>query len=207
MESIEGYPCADDKIFFVSKNIKSIEINKKLNPDKETIIIDFYNVYCSFVKFNKYKTFSRETVVNCLNILLERFKKFNIIIVSKIIFEIESEYIKNMTKQYSNVTYVLVEDKFLEKCCNRERDDYVCILIHKNLFSFKNKSSVIMTNDKLRNFDDIISNTKAMNLIIYNQGQESCKNYLNSFLLRKLNEKLKKSHTSSKINLCKFKFI
>lgn len=170
-----------NKILSIVKNKKKIILPKEISTEN-VIIIDFFNIYCNIIKFNKYKTFSRETFILCLNLVLEKFKDYKVLIISKNIFEIEQEYLINITKIYTNITYIVVEDTFLPKGYNRERDDFTCILLQHFLLNNNNQSSNIITNDRYKNFHSMLSNVKPFNLIYYSKGISSEVNIDNSLL-------------------------
>jgi len=181
-----------EKILYITKFIKDIKLQKAITTE-QTIIIDFYNVYCNFIKFNKYKTFSEKTITNCLNIIVKKLKDNPVILVSKNIFEYEEKCILELTKNNKNITYIIVEDKYLEKSNNRERDDYICILLQKKILLPDIKDPIIITNDKFRNLQTILSEVKSMNISIYNQGNNVANEIINSFSIKKFNEAIKKT--------------
>lgn len=132
----------------------------------DIIIVDFYNVYCYLVNFKKYNTFTKETwasTVKCLINSIPKDKK--VFMISKPIFEINDDDIMSITKN-SNINYIIVEDLCAVKSTNKERDDYVCILLH----SMFDSQAVIITNDNYDNYLNIIYNTKAFRLKTYTKG-------------------------------------
>lgn len=146
---------------------KDIILDKPIDINTP-VIIDFFNVYCSIIKFNKFKTFSRETFVLCLKLLLKKFKKHkNVIIVAKNIFEVEIDYIHYITIHNTNIKYIIVEDLHLPKGDNRERDDYVCLFFNK----IYNGECVIVTNDKYKNMKQLMDKTKELQIHSYYHGQ------------------------------------
>lgn len=159
------------KILSIVKNKNTILVDAPMEPDIP-VIIDFFNVYCSIIKFNKYKTFSRQTFVLCMKLILNKFKSHKeIIIVSKNIFEVELAYIKSITLNNRNVKYIIVEDLNLPKGENRERDDYVCLLSQYLLLQ-NDKKSVILTNDRYKNFKPLLENAKNLKIHTYIRGEE-----------------------------------
>ncbi len=159
------------KILSIVKKKKSLLIDAPIDINT-TVIIDYYNVYCNIIKFNKYKTFSRKTYILCMNLLLKKFKHYKeVIIISKNIFEIELDYIKHITSQNTNIKYIIVEDLNLPKGLNRERDDYVCLLTHYLLVE-NNKKSVIITNDQYKNYKQIVTNAKSLQINTYSKGEK-----------------------------------
>ncbi len=159
------------KILSIVKKKKSLLVDTPINTDM-TVIIDYYNVYCNIIKFNKYKTFSRKTYMLCMNLLLSKFKNYKeVIIVSKNIFEIELDYIKTLTLQNKNIKYLIVEDLNLPKGENRERDDYVCLLTQQLLLE-NNKKSVIITNDQYKNYKQLLTNAKSLQINTYIKGEK-----------------------------------
>lgn len=159
------------KILSIVKNKQTLLVDSPMEPDIP-VIIDFFNVYCSIIKFNKYKTFSRQTFVLCMKLLLNKFKSHKeVIIVSKNIFEVELAYIKSITYNNRNVKYIIVEDLNLPKGENRERDDYVCLLSQYLLLQ-NNKKSIILTNDRYKNFKPLLENAKNLKIHTYIKGEE-----------------------------------
>lgn len=171
------------------KNKKGISLEKDINTDT-TIIIDFFNIYCSIVKFNKYKTFTRESFVFCIKMLINKFKDYKVIIVSKNVFEIELEYIINLTILNKNITYIIVEDTHLPKGKNRERDDYVCFLLQSFLSCNKKQQSIIISNDRYKNYTSLISNAKTIKLNYYFKGNMSNVD-IDNILIKEYSKELK----------------
>lgn len=191
------------RILSICSKIKDIKLEFDIS-EQAIIILDFYNIYCSFVKFNKYKTFSKKTITICIDVIMKKIKNNDVILVSKNIFEIDTSYIKNITMKYSNIRYVLVEDKYPEKSFNRERDDYACILLQKNILSSSGKKCFIITNDRYKNYNDILNKVKPMNLKIFQNGKETYENYMDSVSIIKENQKFKKN---PQVITCKFNVI
>lgn len=167
------------------------------------IIIDFFNIYCNIVKFNKFKTFSKETFIICMDLILKRLKDYKILIISKNIFEVELNYIKNITYINKNITYIIVEDNYIPRSKNRERDDYVCILFQKYFLKIRNEKSYIISNDKYKNFNSLLDNIKPFNLQVINDGKSSIFE-LNVELIKKYNLNLKEN---TELNTCEFTLI
>ena len=144
---------------------REIIVKENISKD-EIVIIDFFNIYCNIVRFNRYKTFSKETFITCMNIILKRFVNHRVLIVSKNIFEVEKAYIDNITVKNPNVTYIIVHDSYFLKSLNRERDDYTCLLLQKYI----SQKSCIITNDKYKNYLGLISTIKPFKLDVINKG-------------------------------------
>lgn len=156
------------KILSIVKSTKKIILDDENISSDNIIIIDLYNIYCRIIKFNKYKTFSRKTFILCIKLILKKFKNNQIIIISKNIFEVELDYIKNLTNNNNNILYyIIVEDSYHTRSQNRERDDYVALLYH---LCFIKKNSFILTNDKYKNFNNLIDNIKPCKLHIYKKN-------------------------------------
>lgn len=194
----------EEKILEIVNTKSQISLNKEISKDK-VIIVDFFNIYCNIVKFNKYKTFSRETFIKCLDLILKKFKDYQVLIIAKNVFEIEIEYIKNITIINKNITYIIVEDTHYIKSINKNRDDYVCLLYHNFLFTDRKQQSIIITNDKHRDFKLILTNTKSIKLHIYKQGYVSTFD-LDKRVIRKYNTGIFKN-LENKINSCEFTLI
>jgi hypothetical protein len=134
---------------------------------QSTIIIDFYNCYCSMVKFCTFKTFSEETFLLCMDRIIKAVKGRDTYIVSKPIFEVDIEMIHRLIVKNPNIKYIIVDNEVETAGNNRERDDYTCFLIN---YLEKNQS-VIISNDKYSNFDDIVKNIKPFSItLITNTG-------------------------------------
>lgn len=147
----------------VISNKKRLKYSFSIGPQKE-IIIDFYNVYCNFINFDKYKQFTSKSFEKCLNITLKSAFNQNFFVVSKPIFEVDQKIIEKYTAIYKNLAYIIVEDNFPEKTFNRERDDFVCLMLN-----YLKKESFIITNDKFINYTTILENVKPFTLkTIYN---------------------------------------
>lgn len=139
--------------------------------DKCHVIVDFYNVYCNYINFKKNRQFSVSTFINCMEQILTATKGCNLLIISKQVFEVDVQIIKELTKIHKHITYVIVEDLFLPKSKNKERDDFTCILL-QNVFSMKHIPNTILTNDKFSNIDKIIKNIKPFRCVILKDGSE-----------------------------------
>jgi len=165
---------------------KYFNLNSKLE-NSGVYIIDFYNIYCNFVKFDKYKIFSKETFSTCINLLINYFdrKSDTCIIVSKNIYEVDIEDIKHALNGKSNVVYIIAEDKYTVHSKNKERDDYTCIMLYnllkkrgpdtyldhsKSLLLVNSNSEniSIITNDTYKNYRSLLKNVKPFNMKIIN---------------------------------------
>lgn len=134
---------------------------------QSTIIIDFYNCYCSMVKFCTFKTFSEETFLLCMDRIIKAVKGRDTYIVSKPIFEVDIEMIHRLIIKNPNIKYIIVDNDIESSGNNKERDDYTCFLINY----LEKKQSVIISNDKYSNFDDIVKNIKPFSItLITNTG-------------------------------------
>lgn len=129
-----------------------------VNPNKE-VIIDFYNIYCNFINFDKHKEFTRNSFEKCLDITMRSSFNQTFFVVSKPIFEVDQMIIEKYTMIYKNLVYIIVEDNFPEKTFNRERDDFVCLMLN----CIKNQSFII-TNDRFANYETILKNIKPFTI-------------------------------------------
>lgn len=146
-------------------------VEPKTSSDQKTFIIDFYNVYCSFVRFNKNGIFTSESIKLCLDKIFSYFgENDEIIIISKILFEFPEEEIIKCSRMYSNVTFVSVFDNHSIPSKNRERDDFMCLLIQCT-FNTHSRSNCIITNDKFSNYTSILSDIKPFSIRIICQGE------------------------------------
>lgn len=160
--------CNEKNILSTLKKNKSMYYRKPLNKPHHTII-DFYNVYCSLIKFNKYKTFSRVSWELTMNFIMKNNKSAMVYIVSKPIFEINDDDIQRMLKIHCGAfVYMIVEDLNTTKGLNRERDDFVCIYLQKTLQEY-GIDSVIVTNDRYLNYTDIIKDIKSLSIQVFNK--------------------------------------
>lgn len=150
----------------IVRKVKKIYYRKPLTG-KYNVIIDFYNIYCSMIKFNRYRTFSRRTWELVIKNILSCNKADKVFIVSKPIFEINNLDIYNMSNKYPRLNYIVVEDMNSIRSLNKERDDYICIFL-QYIFNKENINSIIVTNDKFSNYNKIINNIKHFNIRIYN---------------------------------------
>ena len=155
-------------------NRRGFFIDKQLNNNVQ-VIIDFYNVYCNFVKFNKYKVFSKFSVIKCLEHLIRKINLNKAIIVTKSIYEFPMCDFIEYTRKYKNITVMIVDDilessNIKDKCKNRERDDFICLYTQYILDS-NNYKNIIISNDKFSNFDCIISNIRPCILYILQHGR------------------------------------
>lgn len=132
--------------------------------NNDTIIVDFYNVYCNFVQFNLHKTFTMKSWIECFNILINKLSNCKkIIIISKEIYETDGHsVILNEIKKFPelDIEYIIISNKFKTPIINRERDDFY--IIYTYLTFVKNESVFIISNDQYRNFNEIINNIKPI---------------------------------------------
>lgn len=162
-----------------------------------TVIIDFYNCYCTLIKFCKFKTFSLETYQICMERIITAIAGRKTIIIAKNIFEVDLEIIRELTKRYKNITYIVVEDTCETKSINRERDDYVCLLYHLLL----PEKSLVISNDKYSNFYKLINSVKPFRITtIYNNETSSVE--INEASIKEYNKSLVHDH----VNRTGFKF-
>lgn len=175
------------RILKLVKSKKGIKLTGDVKNNK-ILIIDFFNIYCNVIKFNKYKTFSTETCLICIDFILECFRNYTIIIVSKDIFELDNSIIREYTRLNSNLIYIIVHDEYDVKSKNRERDDYICI-IYQALLKNDNKVSTIVTNDIFRNLDIMLSSIKPISIKRF-KGKEELDIFLDSDTLKYYNSLL-----------------
>lgn len=149
-----------DRILQLASSKKRIVVNGLYSKDT-MFIIDFYNIYCSMISFCKYKTFSLETYLICMDRILRLVKNRKTVIVSKNIFEVEPGVIKGLLLFYPNVSYFVVEDACEIKGLNRERDDYFCIAYQ----AASKQKTVIISNDKFSNFETLIKEVKPFSVV------------------------------------------
>ena len=144
-------------------------------------IIDFYNIYCNFVKFDKYKIFSKETFTICINLLIDYFNKDTdtCIIVSKNIYEVGIQDIQEALKGQTRFVYIIAEDncgwsgtssgtsslslQLASK--NKERDDYTCIMLY-NLLKHRGPDSYLDHSKNLLLVNSASDNANAGNATI-----------------------------------------
>jgi hypothetical protein len=169
-----------DNVIILNKFIK---LDKNIIIDSNTnILIDFYNVYCNYIKFNKYNTFTNTSFKTLLKHICEHFKNCkNVIIVSKEIYESEGEdYIIDTLKHFENITYYIIKDKDKKNSGkNRERDE-IYLLYKFFLYLNDSKKSFILSNDKFKNYNSIINNIKPIEILKIN-SQETNVIYIDSF--------------------------
>jgi DNA replication protein DnaC len=103
-----------------------------------------------------------------------------IIIVSKIIFEIDDNHVNQLTKEFPILTYIIVDDLVVSKI-NRERDDYACLLIQRTLTK-NNIKSCIVSNDRFRNIIEIFENIKPFRLRVFTHDDTKSVVYTQSML-------------------------
>lgn len=149
------------------KKVKKFYYRKPLNK-RYNVIIDFYNIYCSMIKFNKYRTFSKESWELVLCNILNSNKAEKVYIVSKPIFEINNFDIYNIVRKYPRLNYIVVEDQNPIRSLNKERDDFICIFL-QYIFNKDKINSIIVTNDTFSNYNKLINNIKSLNIRIYNK--------------------------------------
>lgn len=154
------------EILEVSMTRGPIIINYCIN--KDTVIVDFYNVYCNYIKFDTFKTFTLETFKKCLDNICKVIRNKNLIIVSKNIFEVPDDVILYFTRKYKHLSYFMVEDELMFKTQNRERDDFMCLVLNK-----KSTKSFIVSNDKFSNIKDIINNVKPFKITVFKKNDYS----------------------------------
>lgn len=150
----------ESEILELATSKKRIIVNGAF-PAKTVFIVDFYNCYCSMIRFCKFKTFSLETFLICMDRILALVKTRKTVIISKNIFEVKTSIIRELLLLHPNISYFIVEDACEIKSINRERDDYFCIAYQA---ACKEKS-VIITNDKFSNFDTLVKEVKPFKVI------------------------------------------
>lgn len=168
MEDVKEYI---NKHVILNKYLK-LENDVSLNS-KTNIIIDFYNVYCNYIKFNKYNTFTNESFRMLLKHICEYFVTCkNVVIVSKEIYESEgNDFISETLSGYPNVSYYIIKDKDKKNPGkNRERDDFY-LLYKFFLYSNDSKDTFIFSNDKFKNYNNIVNNIKPLEVIKINNEQ------------------------------------
>lgn len=184
------------------KKYSKIILKNNHNIKKDTIvIIDFYNVYCHLINFKKYRKFSIETWILTMKFILNTLGNRTIFLISKPIFEISDTNILEFTKDNLNINYIIVEDLHEIKSINKERDDYICILLQfifntnkMNKLSNTNKVSklntIIITNDHYNNYADIIKEIKEYNLRTYKGNTIFNTEMSNKNVIEYINKKL-----------------
>jgi len=139
------------------------------------LIVDFYNVYCRLIDFHaKYHPFSIDSFELCFTKIANLVATKTKIIVSKVIFEVPLARIQDLTRKFPNCIYIIVNDEYPCKGYNRERDDFVCIMLYffRNYFkSSEYRNPLIVSNDRLRNYDALIQHIKLFSLTIIQNGQ------------------------------------
>jgi len=154
----------EKKILDLVKTKGPLRISYCLN--KDTVIIDFYNVYCNYIKFDMYRTFTLDTFKSCLENICNTVRNKRLIVVSKNIFEVSDKTIVAFTKKFKNLTYIMVKDEIIFKTQNRERDDFMCLVLNKRF-----DKSFIISNDRFSNLKDIILNIKPFKLVLFKNGE------------------------------------
>ncbi len=185
-------------IYTLVKRKSEILLSGEIFPE-QIIIVDFFNIYCNIIKFNRYKTFSEETYKWCLHLILNKFKNNRVLIIAKDIFEVKKEYILDITNQNPNMTYIIVNDAYFLKSLNRERDDYTCILLQKYLLEFNCHDSYIVTNDKYKNYECLLKTVKPFEIIVI-KGGLTTNFYFDQKLINKYNKKLEEGSFVKTIN-------
>ena len=174
------------------KKIKKINFHFFVKPNS-FLIIDFYNIYCCIVKYNKHRLFSKESWELTIDIILKSTKAKHIFIISKPIFEVTDLHIQKMVSLYhGRFNYIIVDDLHFPRGLNKERDDYTCILLHY-LFNKMGCSPMIVTNDMYSNYSSIISDVKDFKLRVFNkkEGLGSKVTEIPMVLKSRLNVKIK----------------
>lgn len=133
---------------------------------RDTIIVDFYNLYCNLVNFEIYGTFTRKTFGICMSKLMGCFRSRNVIVVSKEIFEVPEEDINKLTAKHKNLIYITVSDDNRIRSQNKERDDFVCLMYNY----ISRDTSYIISNDKFANIAHILDNIKPFSMYIYREA-------------------------------------
>ncbi len=131
---------------------KKIKLCENISKDS-VILIDFWNMYCNYIKFSKYNVFTYKSYNKLLSNVCEYFKEYaDLVIVSKEIYESNGEnFIIEMANKYPNITYYMVKDKDnLNPGKNRERDDFY-LLYKYFMFKCTSKKAYIISNDKFKN--------------------------------------------------------
>lgn len=142
----------------ITAHKKCLKYSFSIDPSKE-LIVDFYNVYCNFINFDKYGKFTSKSFDKCLGITLKSAFNQEFYIVSKPIYEADQKTIELYSVLYKNLVYIIVQDDHIEKSQNRERDDFVCLMLN-----YLKPNSFVITNDKFVNFRSILENVKPFTL-------------------------------------------
>lgn len=135
---------------------------------RDTVIVDFYNVYCNLVNFEIYGIFTRKTFGICMSKLMSCFRTRSVIVVSKEIFEVPEDDIIKLTGKYPNLTYITVSDDNRIKSQNKERDDFTCLMYNY----ISRDTSCIISNDKFSNIAHILDNIKPFSLHVYSGSKQ-----------------------------------
>jgi len=147
-----------------------VNLNRKLHVKyivgKNTVIVDFYNIYCAYIKFNQYKLFTLESFEKCLHNICNYFKRTKLYIISKDIFEVPKDVIVRMTNQYKQLHFIIVDDNYIIKSQNRERDDFMCLWLNKD-----NPDSYIISNDRYANIKNIVASIKPFKMTHFYKGR------------------------------------
>jgi hypothetical protein len=172
-------------------------IYKNYIQNYEYVIIDFYNLYCSMINFKKNRHFTTESVLLCIERIMNTTKSNQqIILITKNIFEITNVDITKLTIKYKNLHYILVHDHKFFKSNNKERDDFTCILVYHLLYKKNDKletNTVIISNDKYSNYKDILTNVKPM-ILVYTKNGELANIPITSTLIKQHQEYIKDTY-------------
>jgi hypothetical protein len=186
-------------------NTRGNLIFEKNIKNDTVLIIDFYNVYCNLIKFNKYKIFTKDTIFLCMKKITDNVHKDQkVFIVSKDIFELSHENKIELCMLYKNITFVLVKDDHPRKSCNKERDDYACILF-QNIMKDNNVTNVIISNDKFDNYNELIKDIKPFTLTVYKNMNNECV-WSEHSILKEMLEENQKELKESKIKKLNFTY-
>ncbi len=144
------------------------------------LIVDFYNVYCRLIDFHVKKSpFSQSSFEMCFKKIANLVNTKTKIIVSKVIFEVSTSRIQELTRKYPNVIYIIVNDEYTQRGFNRERDDFVCIMLyffnarHNGGFFSDHGKPLIVSNDRMKNYSSMVQRIKLFSLTIIQNGQVS----------------------------------
>jgi hypothetical protein len=136
--------------------------------DNSLLLVDFLNVYCNFIKFHINGQKTESSFIKCIkNFTKNKNKK---ILVSKFLYEIDIEVILDITRKYPYITYIMVIDENENESKYKERDDYTLINLYHTL-SNKYRYTSLLTNDRFKNYDTIVSVKRRMKLFIVKNGR------------------------------------
>jgi hypothetical protein len=142
-----------------------MDFSKNVHDTKTILVIDFYNIYCTYISYHKTKTFTLESFIECMQFILEDIlSPSKCIFISKPIYEVPIETITYFTSTYKT-KYLIVTDDYasVAKSENRERDDYVCLLL-SYLIKSDNHKSFIISNDRFSNYRSLIKDIKPLSI-------------------------------------------